>query len=104
LKFLQSNPTGFKDILHLGPEEIRPLKNTERYNSSKSAVLAANPKEFRSNFNSYCCCRFMGMEVKAPEVNRSTEMGTGTATDKEVLSLARLWIRQALTSVSQVCM
>jgi hypothetical protein len=29
----------------------------------------------------------MGMEVKATEVNRSTGMGTGTRTDKEVFML-----------------
>jgi RNA polymerase I-specific transcription initiation factor RRN3 len=41
----------------------------------------------------------MGMEVQVPEVNLST--GMGAASDKEVLSVARLWIRQSLTSVLQ---
>lgn len=41
----------------------------------------------------------MGMEVQVPEVHLST--GMGTASHKEVLSVARLWIRQSLTSVLQ---
>eukprot|EP01018_Ginkgo_biloba_P032309 Gb_32274 [translate_table: standard] len=43
----------------------------------------------------------MGMEVQVPKTEVNLSGGMGNISDQEVLSIARLWIRQALTSVLQ---